>query len=100
MDRTNVENNSSKAKRQIVDSSSTNGAKSNVADAPAKLSAEQLEVRKSFSPAAPLERVAARVVAATKPKMNKKEVKQEKEALSTWEDEGGTAATGPAKRSD
>jgi hypothetical protein len=32
--------------------------------------------------------------------MSKKDVKQQKEALNTWEDEGGTTAAGKPKSND
>jgi hypothetical protein len=59
---------------------------------PVYVTAEQLEVKTLLAPASRLSRFKARLQAALKPTMSKQAIKQEKEALGTWEDEGGKAA--------
>jgi hypothetical protein len=66
---------------------------------PGYLLADNFEVQKLFRPASALARMTARFVAATKSGLSKKEIEQQKEAIGTWEDEGGTAASKP-KSSD
>ena len=94
MHRNTPGNNLRDARRRIANASSTHP--SNPADdgatQPVKVIAEKLEVEKLLAPASPFERVAARVGQVLKPARSKKEIKQQKEALSTWEDEGGPAA--------
>jgi hypothetical protein len=90
------------AKRHMADLWSTEDhtAPYGLGARPAYMSPDDLEVQKHFRPASALARMTARFVAATKPGMSKKEIKQQVEALSTWEDEGGTAAATKSKGSD
>jgi hypothetical protein len=64
------------------------------------VSAQKLAVHELLRPASAFARVKARIVTATKSGTSKKDVKQQKEALNTWEDEGGTTAAGKPKNND
>jgi len=59
---------------------------------PAYIGADKLEMQTLFAPASTLSRLGSRLLAAIKPKSTKQAIKQEKEAIATWEDEGGKAA--------
>ncbi len=68
-----------------------------LATLPVYITAEHLKVETILPPASTFSRVMARLLAAMKPKLTKQAVKQEQEAIATWEDEGGKAAAKPAK---
>jgi hypothetical protein len=60
--------------------------------------AEKIAVQETFAPASLLNRAAAVVSPPTMPGKKKEEVKQQVEALSAWEDEGGAAAVSTPKK--
>jgi hypothetical protein len=67
---------------------------------PVDVSAEKVAVHELLRPASAFARLKARIVTATKSGTSKKDVKQQKEALNTWEDEGGTTAANKPKSND
>jgi len=97
MNRFTLGNNWRDAKRRMASiwsanlSTDASGMNPEAGDESIHVTAEKLQVKNLFAPASTIERVAARLLAGKPPAKSKAETKQQGEALSTWEDEGGPA---------
>ena len=94
MNRIPFETNWHAAKRRIGQLWRPNRPKDvSVSDSPTVyVTTEKLEVQETFAPASLLERATAAVSLPTMPAKKKEETKQQGDALTAWEDEGGAAA--------
>lgn len=86
------------AKRYVISLWDTNHTAPWAIGPPTRMEVEKLAVKKRFGPASRYQRIAARIASATMPAMKSKDVEQQREALGTWEDEGGKAVTSAAAK--